>query len=173
MSTWNAPSLDNQPSYFPWHGTFVQPNPSAPFLTKLFYCLPPTSLPTSQTFFGELHTPNNLHIIITKMSILEQLEFFLATQHASSGNRQAFKGTCPFLWAHVSSLGHLCPPLFHQDLPLPTKPFVPHEETLIFSRTIWPSWFVEKSSKNVEFWICWGKLINLICNWTFFLHHTP
>ncbi len=137
LSTWSAPSLHNQPNCFPWHGTFVQPNPSAPFLTNLFYCLSPNSLPTSlstsQTFYGEshplllreAHTPNNLHIIITKISMLEQLEFSLVAQHASSGNGQTHKGTCPFLGAHMSSLGHLCP-LLHQDLPLPTKPFVPN-----------------------------------------------
>ncbi len=104
------------------------------FLPTSFIAYPPPHFPPPKPSLGntiplllkEAHTPNNLHIIITKISILEQLEFSLVTQHASSGNRQTLKGTCPFLGAHMSSLGHLCPPFLHQDLPLPTKPFVPN-----------------------------------------------
>lgn len=104
------------------------------FLPNSFIACPPPHFPPPKPSLGnpiplllrEAHIPNNLHIIITKISILEQLEFSLVAQHASSSNGQTLKGTCPFLGAHMSSLGHLCLQLFHRDLQLPMKPFIPN-----------------------------------------------
>lgn len=98
------------------------------FLPTSFIAYPPPRFPPPKPslgnpiplLLGEAHTPNNLHIIITKISILEQLEFSVLAQHASSCNGQTVKGHVSIPWGTHVFLGAFMPSP-------PSKPSTPYK----------------------------------------------